>query len=129
MHLVHTNRLGETLVVGVLLSISSAAPAGILDQIASIAPMTVSQTTSAATVNAMDLLPAGSLFYTYTGSLTTPPCTEGVRWLVMTNPVQVTSSFIQQLRNVNGQLPGYNGYSNNNRPVQPLNNRSVIAAQ
>jgi carbonic anhydrase len=129
MHLVHTNRLGETLVIGVFLSKSSEAQASIFDDIATNAPITVANNTVAGTVNAMDLLPAGSLFYTYTGSLTTPPCSEGVRWLVMTEPMQVTASFIQQLHTIAGQFPGYNGYSNNNRPIQPLNGRAVIAAQ
>jgi carbonic anhydrase len=129
MHLVHTNRLGETLVIGVFLSKSSEAQASGFDDIASNAPMTVANNTVSGTVNVTDLLPAESLFYTYTGSLTTPPCTEGVRWMVMTNPIQVTSSFIQQLHTIAGQFPGYNGYPNNNRPVQPLGGRKVIAAQ
>jgi carbonic anhydrase len=129
MHLVHTNRIGETLVIGVLLSKSSEAQASAFDDIAGNAPVTVANNTLPKTVNVLDLLPAGSLFYTYTGSLTTPPCTEGVRWMVMSTPMQVTSSFIQQLHTITGQFPGYNGYSNNNRPLQPLNGRSVIAAQ
>ena len=129
MHLVHTNRLGENLVIGVFLSKSSKAQASAFDDIAGNAPITVASNTVSGTVNVTELLPAESLFYTYTGSLTTPPCTEGVRWLVMTNPMQVTGSFIQQLHNITGQFPGYNGYSNNNRPIQPLGARTVIAAQ
>jgi carbonic anhydrase len=129
MHLVHTNRIGELLVIGVLLTKSDAAQAGIFDNIMSNAPASVTTTKLQGTLNAMDLFPKQELFYTYTGSLTTPPCTEGVRWIVMTTPVQVTSTFIQQLHSVIAQFPGYNGYPNNNRPAQPSNTRNVIASQ
>jgi carbonic anhydrase len=47
----------------------------------------------------------------------------------MTNPIEVTGSFIQQLHAIAGQFPCYNGNQNNNRPIQPLNGRKVIAAQ
>jgi len=129
IHLVHTNRIGELLVIGVLLTKSDAAQAGVFDDIMGHAPATVTTTSLQGTVNAMDLLPAKQSFYTYTGSLTTPPCTEGVRWFVMTTPVVVTSAFIQQLHSVIGQFPGYNGYPNNNRPTRPFNGRNVIASQ
>jgi carbonic anhydrase len=129
LHLVHTNHLGETLVVGVLLSASDSAQSGVFDDISTNAPLTVTTNTLSGTVNAENLLPQSQLFYTYTGSLTTPPCSEGVRWIVMTTPVTVTSTFIEQLHHVTGDFPGYNGYENNNRPTQPLNARTVIAAQ
>jgi carbonic anhydrase len=129
MHLVHANRLGELLVVSVLLSISDQAQPGIFDDIANNAPTSVKSNTMESTVNAMNLLPETQLYYTYTGSLTTPPCTEGVRWVVMTTPVPVTNTFVQQLHTITAQFPNYNGYANNNRPVQPLNGRAVISAQ
>jgi carbonic anhydrase len=115
--------------VGVLLSISDATLPGIYDDIAGNAPMTVTTTSGNGAVNAKDLLPAERLYYTYTGSLTTPPCTEGVRWFVMTTPVNVTSEFIQQLHAIAAQFPGYNGYQNNNRSIQPLNGRTIISGQ
>jgi carbonic anhydrase len=129
LHLVHTNRIGETLVVGVLLTQTDTAQPGVFDDIVSNAPLTVTTNTSESSVNAGNLLPEQQLFYTYSGSLTTPPCTEGVRWFVMTTPVPVTSSFIQQLHAITAQFPGYNGYPNNNRPIQPLKGRAVISAE
>lgn len=62
------------------------------------------------------LLPAKRGYYTFTGSLTTPPCTEDVLWLVLKTPVQVSKE----------QLAGFGTiYKNNVRPVQPVNGRVI----
>lgn len=55
-------------------------------------------------------------FYTYTGSLTTPPCTEGVSWVVKAEPIRCAESQVQAFRNIMGT---------SNRPVQPRNSRLV----
>lgn len=65
------------------------------------------------------LLPtgAGALeHWMYDGSLTTPPCTEGVRWMVLDHPVDLSASQISALESA---------YVDNNRPVQPLGDRTV----
>ena len=62
------------------------------------------------------LLPARRGYYTYMGSLTTPPCTEGVLWIVMQQPIQVSP---QQLA-IFARLHPMNA-----RPIQPLNNRVI----
>jgi carbonic anhydrase len=77
-------------------------------------------------INASDLLPEDMSYFAYAGSLTTPPCTEGVRWFVMQTPVTVSASVIQRLHMLASEFPGYNGYPNNNRPVTPLNGRTVL---
>ncbi|MEI6028385.1 MAG: carbonic anhydrase family protein [Betaproteobacteria bacterium] len=64
----------------------------------------------------MALLPARRGYYTYMGSLTTPPCTEGVLWIVMQQPIQVSP---QQLA-IFARLHPMNA-----RPVQPLNGRVI----
>ena len=64
----------------------------------------------------MTLLPARRGYYTYMGSLTTPPCTEGVLWIVMQQPIQVSP---QQLA-IFARLHPMNA-----RPVQPLNGRVI----
>ena len=62
------------------------------------------------------LLPAKRGYYTFIGSLTTPPCTEDVLWLVLKTPVQVSKE----------QLAGFGTiYKNNVRPVQPVNGRVI----
>jgi carbonic anhydrase len=127
LHLVHKNILGQLAVVGVLLTMSDTATPGIFDQIVSTAPMTVSTGSKEnQTLNASSLLPEDQSYFTYTGSLTTPPCSEGVTWYVMQTPVPVTASMIQQLHTAASQFPGYNGYANNNRPIAPLNGRTVL---
>lgn len=67
-------------------------------------------------VDVDDLLPATLTTYRYDGSLTTPPCSEGVKWLVMTTPVEVGPEQVAAFRAV---------VRDNNRPVQPLNGRVI----
>jgi carbonic anhydrase len=67
--------------------------------------------------DASKLLPSKNTHYDYMGSLTTPPCNEGVHWLVLNTPVEVSKAQILQFR-------GF--YSKNNRPLQPLNGRKVM---
>lgn len=59
-----------------------------------------------------------SNYYRFNGSLTTPPCTEGVRWVIMQTPMSVSK---EQLQTLQAALK-----DNNNRPVQPLNARMVL---
>ncbi|WP_149807055.1 carbonic anhydrase family protein, partial [Salmonella enterica] len=68
--------------------------------------------------SAEQLLPAKRDYYRFSGSLTTPPCSEGVRWLVMKEPVQVSQAQIDAFKAVM--------HHPNNRPVQPLNGRLVL---
>jgi len=56
-------------------------------------------------------------YLAYTGSLTTPPCTEGVQWLLLRNPVFVAPQDVDKIKNLEGA---------NWRPTQPLNGRSVF---
>ncbi|CAM3324131.1 carbonic anhydrase [Xenorhabdus nematophila] len=65
------------------------------------------------------LLPEKLEFYRFSGSLTTPPCSEGVIWMVLEQPVSASDEQIKQFRSV--LL-----HHSNNRPVQPLNGRVII---
>lgn len=67
-------------------------------------------------INLNALLPASKKFYTYAGSLTTPPCTEGVDWYVLRTPIVVSSAQITQFKTL---------YSGNARVAQNLNGRLV----
>ena len=62
------------------------------------------------------LLPATLGYYAFTGSLTTPPCSEGVAWQVLNTPVEISKEQIVVFHKI---------YKNNARPVQPLNGRVV----
>ena len=69
-------------------------------------------------INAADLLPANRDFYRFNGSLTTPPCSEGVRWFVLKD--SLTAS-VEQIELFSSAL----GHSNN-RPVQAVNARVLL---
>ncbi|EPR2255290.1 carbonic anhydrase family protein (plasmid) [Citrobacter freundii] len=64
------------------------------------------------------LLPKQFNFYRFSGSLTTPPCSEGVRWIVLEQPVSASTEQINQFRSAIHHA--------NNRPIQPLNGRIII---
>lgn len=64
------------------------------------------------------LLPNHLQYYRFSGSLTTPPCTEGVRWVVLKEPMSVSKAQIDAFRHAI--------HHNNNRPIQPLNGRVII---
>lgn len=70
------------------------------------------------TSSAEKMLPIERDYYRFSGSLTTPPCTEGVRWMMMKQPVEASKKQIQRFRNVLKEP--------NNRPVQPLNARFIV---
>jgi carbonic anhydrase len=74
---------------------------------------------SGAFINAAALLPSNRTLFTYEGSLTTPPCSEGIQWFVMANPIQMSDAQIAQYQ----RLPHLNP---SNRPLQPLNGRIVL---
>jgi len=66
-----------------------------------------------------------SSFYSYDGSLTTPGCTQDVRWFVLAEGGTVSSAAVTRFHQTISLFPDYNGYPNNNRPVQPLNGRVI----
>jgi carbonic anhydrase len=69
-------------------------------------------------VSAAGLLPKSHDYYRYNGSLTTPPCTEGVRWIVMKKPMTVSQEQLNAFQTTVGFA--------NNRPIQPANARPVL---
>lgn len=115
-HLVHKSDDGQLAVVAVLLERGTENPFiqtlwnnMPLEKNMPVAPPTT-------TVDLNTLLPATRSYYTYMGSLTTPPCSEGVLWLVMKQPVQVSQDQI----NIFSRL-----YKNNARPIQPAGGRLI----
>jgi carbonic anhydrase len=65
-----------------------------------------------------ELMPTNPQYYRYSGSLTSPPCNEGVRWIVMKSPLQVSAEQVQAITTAIG--------GPNSRPIQPLHGRSVL---
>jgi carbonic anhydrase len=77
-------------------------------------------TVDAVKINAVDLLPNDKGYYTYAGSLTTPPCSEQVTWYVLKTPVQVSADQIARFGRI---------YPNNARPIQPFNDRDIMGTR
>ncbi len=117
MHLVHKAANGKLAVVGVL--IEEGAHNTAFDPIWANLPKQKGVEThyEAVTVDVDALLPRSRSSYRYDGSLTTPPCSEGVRWIVMSTPIQLGADQISAFTAI---------IHDNNRPTQPLHSRSVI---
>jgi len=64
-------------------------------------------------------------YYTYQGSLTTPPCTEGVQWFVMKTPLGITQAQLDTVQTIFQKNTAFAGGNGNNRAVQPTNGRTV----
>ncbi len=67
---------------------------------------------------AASLLPENKEYYRFNGSLTTPPCTEGVRWLVLKTPVTISKAQVEAFLHIM--------HHPNNRPVQSTNARVIV---
>lgn len=114
-HMVHKAKDGELAVVGVLFK--KGKENEFLKQIWSNLPLESGmKTESAKTIFAANMLPEMKSFYHYTGSLTTPPCSEGVNWNVMTTMVEASAAQVDAFRSI---------FSKSVRPTQPLNGRVV----
>lgn len=118
VHLVHADKDGNLAVVAVMFEEGAEANAGLKQfwpQMPKEAEKTVALTDK---VDVSALLPADHDYYRFNGSLTTPPCTEGVTWLVMKQPVVATADQVKIFADIMGHP--------NNRPVQPLDARVVM---
>jgi carbonic anhydrase len=116
IHLVHKDAGGALAVVAVLLKDGSANPA--IQTLWANLPNTVDKETEVPNVkfNAADLLPANRNYYTFDGSLTTPPCSEGVTWFVLEATREVSPEQVAAFGNL---------YPSNARPIQAANSREI----
>ncbi len=115
MHLVHQSKKGGYAVVGVMIEKGDKNKA-FSGMWANLPEEAGDEEELGASVNVRDLLPKKKSFYNYRGSFTTPPCTEGVKWFVMKNKVNLSG---HQLKAFEEIMHG------DNRPVQPLNGRVI----
>jgi carbonic anhydrase len=119
LHLVHRNASGHLLVVSLLFDKGNENPA--LAPIFALAPSEVGRGSGkegGARVDPGTLVPASSGYFHYTGSLTTPPCSEGVAWYVMSTHGEVSEAQIARYRAL--------FHGGTNRPVQPQGGRSIV---
>jgi carbonic anhydrase len=116
-HFVHADSKGNLAVIGVMFSEGKANPA--LTKLWEQLPNEESQPIILKNrVMPSELMPESKVYYRFSGSLTTPPCSEGVRWLLMKNPLTASKEQIEAFKHA--------VHHDNNRPVQALNGRVII---
>jgi len=116
VHLVHQSKAGKLAVVAIMME--AGKEQSLIRTLWTHLPLEQNSPINRPEVkiDPAQLLPAKRNYFTFLGSLTTPPCTEGVLWLVLKTPMQVS----------NEQLAGFGTiYKSNVRPVQPVNNRLI----
>ncbi len=119
-HLVHKNPEGQLAVVAVLLDPGVAN--ALINTVWTYMPLDQSDRVRmpAGIIDMNALLPKDQRYYQFIGSLTTPPCTEGVLWMVLKQPTQISKDQLKLFQQL---------FPNNARPVQPVNGRPVRNAQ
>ena len=114
-HLVHKDLDGRLAVVAVLLDRGAAQP--LVQSVWNNLPLEKGDEVAArAPLDLNDLLPPSASYFTYMGSLTTPPCSEGVLWMVMKQPVPVSAEQIGIFARL---------YPMNARPIQSASGRLI----
>ena len=116
VHFVHKASDGGLAVLGVM--VVEGPPHPVLETIWSTMPDKAGETvTGGGLIDFRSLLPADPITYRYAGSLTTPPCSEVVQWVVYRKPITASDSQIRRFATM---------FPNNARPVQPLGRRKLL---
>jgi carbonic anhydrase len=120
VHLVHADQQGKLAVVAILLQNGEDNP--LVHELWNDLPKANDKEEhfSNIQIDVARLLPANRGYYTFDGSLTTPPCSEGVMWYVLKHPVTVTAAEIEQFSKL---------YRDNARPTQLLYGRVVLESK
>jgi carbonic anhydrase len=120
MHLVHLDTAGKAAVVVAVLIQAGNENVALAPAFRSLPPKEGGTVAPAGEhIDAAALLPADKSFFTYAGSLTTPPCTEGITWYVMKAPIEMSRAQIAAFTNLEH-------LGHNNRPIQSLGSRVVL---
>jgi carbonic anhydrase len=117
IHFVHQGKDGELAVIGVFVKGGEENP--VLQQILDHLPEHDHEEypVKGVNINPGALMPANQRYFYYMGSLTTPPCAEGVQWIVMPEPITASPAQILKIRKASG--------GTNARPVQPMYGRAL----
>jgi carbonic anhydrase len=120
VHLMHEAVDGA--VVGVTVFLKAGSPNATVQRMWDHMPMTAGkeQEIAGVDVDPASLLPSDGAYYTYKGSLTAPPCSEGVTWFVLKTPVEISQAEISAFAKL---------YPHDVRPLQLLNGRLVQASR
>jgi len=118
-HFVHASKDGKLAVVAVMFKKGRKNKA--LDKVFSKLPLKAGESVELK-LSAKDIkkiMPSSKKYYKFQGSLTTPPCSEGVTWIVLKKPVSVSKKQVKSFFETLGK-------HNNNRPLQPANGRDIL---
>ena len=119
LHLVHKDDQGRLAVVAVLMDKGLPQPA--VQKVWNSLPLEKGEELASRTpLELAELLPTDRRYFTYMGSLTTPPCSEGVQWVVMRQPVSMSAEQIELFTRM---------YPMNARPVQQASGRRILQSQ
>jgi carbonic anhydrase len=119
-HLVHADADGHLAVIAVLFELGTANP--LIDTLWNNIPVEKekAQDVSSVSVRVQDLLPSERGYFTFAGSLTTPPCSEGVTWYVLKSHTSISPEQVAAFAK---------NYSMNARPIQPTNGREILQSK
>lgn len=117
-HFVHKNAEGKLAVVAVLFKQGkeNTALKAVFNQL----PAHEGDKVALASIDPAAVLPESLDYYGFEGSLTTPPCSEGVRWQVLKTPMELSAAQISAFKKL---------YKMNARPVQPLHGRKIQVSE
>jgi carbonic anhydrase len=120
VHLVHADEEGHLAVLAVLLQ--QGADNALVHQLWQELPREKGRETRKDNIqiDVSQIIPFDHRYYTFSGSLTTPPCSENIRWFVLEHPATVSAEEIEEFSGL---------YRNNARPTQPLYNRIVLESK
>lgn len=114
-HFAHQAEDGELAVIGVMIKVGTHNP--VVEGIWQNAPAEGGEKiVDTVMLSAADLMPASLDYYKYEGSLTTPPCSEGVQWYVLKDPIEISQAQLTAFQTV---------FPVNARPIQNLNDRFI----
>ena len=119
-HLVHADADGHLAVVAILFEQGNANP--LIDALWKNIPSEKGkpQDTPSVSIQVQDLLPAERSYFTYAGSLTTPPCSEGVTWYILKSHATVSAEQVTAFSKI---------YRMNARPIQSTNGREILESK
>lgn len=117
LHLVHKDENDQLAVIGLMIKEGASNP--VFENVWSALPQegTAEIVKLSEPIDLTNMLPKEQQSFQYTGSLTTPPCSENVKWIVLEQPIDMSKEQIDAFRQI---------FPDNHRPIQALEGREVI---
>ena len=117
IHFVHQGENGTIAVIGVVAKLGKANP--VVEKIIDNLPKQKdkAQAITGGHIHPGQLIPHPERYYSFMGSLTTPPCAEGIQWIVIQDSLTVSAAQIKKLQTMSGK---------NARPIFPINSREIM---